>query len=116
MKFTKPFLSTFVVLALLFSLILFLVGKLISHRIAGPMYAFERFLKEILEGKGLTKSGSALKLRTNDDFKHLERLAEQVKIQVAKMNAEKNITVFEYNEDADADADTDAGDSKNEPN
>lgn len=115
-KFTKPFLATFVVLALLFSLILFLVGKLISHRIAGPMYAFERFLKEILEGKGLTKSGSALKLRTNDDFKHLERLAEQVKVQVAKMNAEKNITVFEYNEDAEADADPDAGDSKNEPN
>lgn len=98
-KFTKPFLATFVVLALLFSLILFLVGRLISHRIAGPLYAFERFLKDILEGKGLTKAGAALKLRTNDDFKHLEKLAEQVKEQVSKLNAEKTVHVTEYNEE-----------------
>ncbi|AGH96258.1 signal peptidase II [Pseudobdellovibrio exovorus] len=98
-KFTKPFLATFVVLALLFSLILFLVGRLISHRIAGPLYAFERFLKDILEGKGLTKAGAALKLRTNDDFKHLEKLAEQVKEQVSKLNAEKTVHVTEYKEE-----------------
>ena len=100
-KFTKPFLATFVVLALIFSLIMFSVGKLISHRIAGPLYAFERFLKDILEGKGLTKAGAALQLRTNDDFKHLEKLAEQVKVQIAKMNAEKTIHVTEYSDDRD---------------
>lgn len=98
-KFIRPFLVTFGVLALMFSLILFSVGKLISHRIAGPLYAFERFLKDILEGKGLTKAGAALKLRTNDDFKHLEKLAEQVKIQVSRLNAEKTVLVIEYRDD-----------------
>lgn len=98
-KFTKPFLFTFIVLSLIFSIILFTVGKLISHRIAGPLYAFERFLKEILEGKGLTKGGAALKLRTNDDFKHLEELAEQIKIKLLKINSEKTVLVAEYTDD-----------------
>lgn len=97
-KFTKPFIFTFVLLSIMFVIILFTVGKLISHRIAGPLYAFERFLNEILEGKGLTKSGAALQLRTNDDFKHLEELAEQIKIKLNKINAEKNIVVSEYSE------------------
>lgn len=98
-KFTKPFLFTFCLLSIMFAIILFTVGKLISHRIAGPLYAFERFLNEILEGKGLTKSGAALQLRTNDDFKHLEELAEQIKIKMNKINAEKNIVVSEYSEE-----------------
>ena len=70
-KFVRPFLFTFVILTLMFTIMLFSIGKLISHRIAGPIYAFERFLTDILEGKGLTKEGSALQLRTNDDFNHL---------------------------------------------
>jgi signal peptidase II len=98
-KFTQPFLFTFLILSMIFSLILFLVGKVISHRIAGPLYAFERFLKEVLDGKGLTSSGAALKLRTNDDFKHLEALAEQIKIKLVKINSEKTIHVTEYNEE-----------------
>lgn len=98
-KFTKPFLFTFIVLSLIFSIILFTVGKLISHRIAGPLYAFERFLKDILDGKGLTKGGAALKLRTNDDFKHLEELAEQIKAKVVKINTEKTVLITEYSED-----------------
>lgn len=98
-KFTKPFIFTFGLLSIMFVIILFTVGKLISHRIAGPLYAFERFLSEILEGKGLTKSGAALQLRTNDDFKHLEELAEQIKIKMNKINSEKNIVVSEYSEE-----------------
>ncbi len=95
-KFTKPFLYTFIILALMFTIILFSIGKLISHRIAGPLYAFERFLSDILEGKGLTKQGAALQLRTNDDFKHLEELAEKIKIKILKINSEKKISVVEY--------------------
>jgi len=98
-KFTKPFLYTFVILILMFTLILFSVGRLISHRIAGPLYAFERFLSDILTGKGLTQKGTALKLRTNDDFKHLEELAEQIKLKMSKLNSEKTITVTEYSDD-----------------
>lgn len=98
-KFTKPFIFTFIILSIMFCLILFTVGKLISHRIAGPLYAFERFLSEILEGKGLTKNGAALKLRTNDDFKHLEQLAEQIKNKLMKINSEKTVIVSEYSGD-----------------
>ena len=98
-KFTKPFLLTFLILALLYAIILFAVGKLISHRIAGPLYAFQRFLDEVLAGKGLTKSGPALKLRTNDDFKHLEELAEKIKYKLLKMSVEKNIVVAEYKDE-----------------
>lgn len=98
-KFTRPFLFTFFILSLMFSIVLFTVGKLISHRIAGPLYAFERFLKEILDGKGLTKGGAALKLRTNDDFKHLEEVAEKIRIKLLKINSEKTIVVTEYSED-----------------
>jgi signal peptidase II len=98
-KFTRPFLITFFILALMFALLLFSVGKLMSHRIAGPIYAFERFLKDILEGKGLTKSGAALQLRNNDDLKHLEELAEQVRARLVEIKATQNVQVTEYTED-----------------
>lgn len=98
-KFMQPFLFTFLALSIIFALILFSVGKLISHRIAGPLYAFERFLKEILDGKGLTKSGAALKLRTNDDFKHLEELAEQIKQKINRLQSEKIVQISEYKEE-----------------
>jgi len=89
-KFTKPFLLTYIVMALIFSLVLFSVGKLISHRIAGPVYAFERFLKDaLLSGNEQFKEGASLKLRNNDDFKHLEKLAEQINIEIARMNLKK---------------------------
>lgn len=98
-KFTQPFLYTFIILILMFTVILFSVGRLISHRIAGPLYAFERFLSDILEGKGLTQQGAALKLRTNDDFKHLEELAENIKLKLNKINSEKIVTTVEYKDD-----------------
>jgi signal peptidase II len=97
-KFTKPFLYTYLILTMLFAIVLFSVGKLISHRIAGPLYAFQRFLRQVLDGKGLTKSGQALKLRTNDDFKHLEQLADEVRDKLLKMNSEKVVHVSEYYE------------------
>jgi signal peptidase II len=102
-KFVEPFLYTFLILSLTFSIVLFSVGKMISHRIAGPLYAFERFLKEALEGKGLSKQGSALKLRAGDEFKHLEELAEQIKLKLIKINSEKTIEVVEYKIDETSD-------------
>lgn len=98
-KFAEPFLYTFLILAATFSMVLFSVGKMISHRIAGPLYAFERFLKDVLEGKGLSKQGVALKLRAGDEFKHLEQLAEQIKLQLIKINSEKTVEVVEYKDD-----------------
>lgn len=98
-RFTEPFLYSFLVLSLTFSIVLFSVGKMISHRIAGPLYAFERFLTEVLEGKGLSKQGAALKLRAGDEFKHLEELAEQIKLKLIKINSEKTFEVVEYKDE-----------------
>lgn len=97
-KFGDAFMYTFLVMSLTFSIVLFSVGKMISHRIAGPLYAFERFLKEVLDGKGLTKQGTPLKLRAGDEFRHLEQLAEQIKLKLIKINSEKTVEVVEYKE------------------
>lgn len=73
-KFLTPFVITYVSIAIGFSAILFTLGKIMSHRIAGPLYAFERFLDETLKGKD-----TELKLRAGDQFKHLEELAVTIK-------------------------------------
>lgn len=98
-KFAEPFLYSFAALAVTFSIVLFSIGKLISQRIAGPLFAFERFLNEALEGKNLTKQGAALKLRAGDDFKHLEKLAEQIRVKLIKINSEKVVETIEYREE-----------------
>lgn len=78
-KFLTPFVITFGIICVAFCSALFAVGRLISHRIAGPLFAFEKFLTETLEGKD-----RGLKLRTGDEFKHLEELAEKIRIELRK--------------------------------
>jgi signal peptidase II len=51
-------------------MLLFVVGRVLSHRTAGPLYAFERFLEDLLAGKH-----RELKLRSGDEFQHLEELS-----------------------------------------
>lgn len=87
-EYTKAFLVSFGILVLAFSIVLFSVAKFISHRIAGPIYAFERFLSAALEGKGLEEEKKALQLRAGDDFKHLEALAEKIKSRLIDLNKE----------------------------
>jgi signal peptidase II len=79
-KFISPFVITFLIISVGFCGILFTVGKIISHRIAGPLYAFERFLDDTLAGRP-----AHLKLRAGDQFKHLEELADQIKIQLTEI-------------------------------
>lgn len=79
-KFLSPFVITYGFICFAFCCILFAVGRIISHRIAGPLYAFEKFLKETLEGKD-----RGLKLRAGDEFRHLEELAEQVRTELRKL-------------------------------
>ncbi len=74
-RFLLPFVATYIVISLAFCTILFAVGRLISHRTAGPLYAFERFLEDAMNGQD-----RALKLRAGDEFRHLEQLAEKVRI------------------------------------
>jgi signal peptidase II len=67
------FILIYTAISLIFCLILFVFGKIISHRIAGPLFAFERFLDNLLDGKP-----TDFKLRHGDDFMHLEEVAKKI--------------------------------------
>ncbi len=73
-KFLIPFLVTFSIISLAFILGLFVLGRILSHRTAGPIYAFEKFLEDQMQGKD-----RPLRLRAGDDFHHLEELAEMLR-------------------------------------
>ena len=88
-EYTKAFLVSFGILVLAFSITLFAVAKFISHRIAGPVYAFERFLSAALDGKGLDEETKALQLRAGDDFRHLEVLAEKIRARIIEIKKDE---------------------------
>jgi signal peptidase II len=81
-RFLVPFFQTYVIMTLVFLVGLFVLGRILSHRIAGPLYAFERYLDDLLEGKE-----RELKLRAGDEFKHLEEVAEKIR---EKLHQSKN--------------------------
>lgn len=72
-QFLIPFIQTFSAFTIAFAAFLFLIGRVLSHRVAGPMFAFERFLKNYIQG-----NGRGLKLRKGDEFLHLEQLAQLI--------------------------------------
>lgn len=69
-QFLVPFIQTFSIFTVAFGAFLFMIGKILSHRVAGPLFAFERFLKDHIKGKK-----ARLRLRKGDEFLHLEQLA-----------------------------------------
>jgi signal peptidase II len=81
-KYTTAFVFSFCILIGIFSMTLFVVGRKVSHHIAGPVYAFERYLADLLDEKYENKPMYALKLRAGDDFRHLEKSAEALKIKI----------------------------------
>ena len=87
-KFLWPFVIAFTLIFLTFALILFALGKYLSHRIAGPIYAFEKSLKDILGGN----TERRLRLRSADEFKHLEELTNQVREKFNSMQAKEDLT------------------------
>lgn len=95
-KFLIPFFITYVIISFTFCAILFAVGRVISHRIAGPLYAFERFLVDAVEGKNLTVSNQALKLRAGDEFRHLEELADTIREKLLLQQKQRTIQVVAF--------------------
>lgn len=81
-KFLIPFVLTFFIITLGFSAGLFAVGKIISHKIAGPLYAFEKFLADSMAGQN-----RPFRLRSKDEFKHLEELAVKIQEHLIKHGA-----------------------------
>lgn len=90
-KYLTPYVITYAVISTAFCSLLFLVGRIISHRIAGPLYAFEKFLDAALKGEE-----KDLKLRAGDEFQHLERLAEEIQERLQEIRKERTIQVVEF--------------------
>jgi signal peptidase II len=63
----KVYLGITVALGLMFSLFVSLLTLVLTHRVAGPIYAVQRFLNRMIEDKNIS-----FKLRKNDEFKELE--------------------------------------------
>ena len=83
-KFLVPYLITFSIVCLSFCIGLFAIGKIISHKIAGPIYAFEKYMEELISNEDKAHLRQ-FKLRNHDEFQELEALAHTVKNQLLKM-------------------------------
>jgi signal peptidase II len=68
----QSFTSLYSGMALIFLSTLFVVGVLYSHRIVGPIRGFEGFMNDVIDGKNRN-----FKVRTHDEFSHLEKLANR---------------------------------------
>ncbi|MEE6249024.1 MAG: signal peptidase II [Bdellovibrionota bacterium] len=78
-QYLGPYILTFIIISLAFSALLFFVGLILSHRAAGPVYAFENFLEDLIAGKY-----RKLKLRQGDEFPHLEEVADNLSLALKK--------------------------------
>lgn len=73
-RFLVPFLQTYIVISLGFGVTLFALGRILSHRMAGPIYGFENYLRDLMRGKD-----RKFRVRSGDEFKHLEELAAHLR-------------------------------------
>lgn len=81
-KYASSFIFSFCILLIVFSMTLFVVARKISHHIAGPVYAFERYLSDLLDEKYENKPMYTFKIRAGDEFRHLEKSAEELKLKI----------------------------------
>ncbi len=102
-RFLMPFLETFLLMTIGISLALFSAGKIISHRMAGPLYAFERYVDLLLNSE--TTHFHKFKLRTNDEFKHLETLADRLKTRIEQSQTQTQSQTYK-NETEISDSET----------
>lgn len=80
-SYSFNFIFAFISLSLLFSVCIFAIGIYLSHRLSGPLYAFELYVEDLLKGKD-----RVLKLRESDQSKHLERIAADLRKHFDKKN------------------------------
>lgn len=73
-SYSLNFFLAFISLSLLFAVFIFVIGIYLSHRLSGPLYAFELYVEDLLKGKN-----RVLKLREGDQSKHLERIAADLR-------------------------------------
>lgn len=68
------FAISYIAITFFFTALSFFSGLLISQKTAGPLYAFEKYVEDLLKG-----DQRDLKLREGDNYKHLEKVAEDLK-------------------------------------
>lgn len=78
-RFLTPYIQVFCILSLGFLTSLFLIARILSHRLAGPIYAFEKYLDDVKKNPN-----KKFKLRDGDEFKHLEKVANRVRESLKK--------------------------------
>lgn len=105
-QFLKPFLITFSSVSVAFTFFLFMVGKQLSHRMVGPVYAFEKFIENYIDGNTYT-----LKLRKGDEFRELEELAEKITQHLRVVNTDQVIPILPAQATKKSDDDTQAANS-----
>ncbi len=73
-RFLGPFLLTYSIITVGFMFALFVLGRILSHRTAGPIRAFENYIRDLLSGKE-----RSLRLRNGDELRdNLHDLAEKL--------------------------------------
>ncbi len=103
-KFLVPFLLTYSSISFAFLIALFLIGRIVSHRTAGPIYAFELYVDDLISGKD-----RKFKVRAGDELEHLEDIAERLRnkiLPVGKSNL-SSLDIAPENDDL-SDSDEDA--------
>jgi signal peptidase II len=83
-RFLIPFLQTYTVISIGFMFTLFALGRILSHRTAGPIFAFENYLRELMRGKD-----RKFRVRQGDEFKHLEEIADAIRPILVEAAAER---------------------------
>jgi signal peptidase II len=70
---------TYAMITLLFCSMAFVAGIVISHKSAGPLFAFESYVDDLIEGKD-----RKLTFREGDNYKDLEMVADRLRDYVNK--------------------------------
>ncbi len=73
------FFITYSVLTLFFCILAFVTGVVLSHRSAGPLYAFQRYVDDLINGED-----RKLSLRDGDNYRDLEVVADKLRDHLKK--------------------------------
>lgn len=73
-KLMVTFFVSYCMITVLFCSAAFFTGVVLSHRTAGPVYAFENYIDDLIKG-----NDRKLTLREGDNFKQLEKVADRLR-------------------------------------
>ncbi len=65
---------SYLAISLVFNLVVFVAGIILSNKSAGPLYAFEKYVESLLSG-----DRKEFKLREGDNYQHLIDVAHNLK-------------------------------------